>query len=552
MCPKGKGTISIASMDENRKSSTATTTINKPRGIRTWHIIILLCMLVNTISYTMRNNINMSIVAMVKDDQNETDGNTCMADEYVTEKVFRTVPILNRTFIERNVKFNSKDYNVEEQLPNEVFDWSESLQGTIVGAFYYSYMITMASGGQLADLFGSKRLLMIAVLISSLCTMATPTSAFISPYLVVAVRVLIGFVQGVITPTLYGLVPRWTPKSQLGIAIGFIQLSGNLGSIITMPICAFLAEYGFAGGWPSIFYVFGMVGIIFLLPWYYFVYDTPAVHPRISQSERDFIQNNLSISNGKRQLLVPWKQILTSRKVWAIAIARFSGGWSGLFLMSKLPAYLKTILHMPIEYNGYVNSSIYFSFGFSGLLWGWLSDYIERKRWLSRTISRKLFQSLALFGASFCLAMVPVAGCNVIAIVILINAAMIILGLTVAGECLIVVDIAPDFSGSIYGFTNAIASLPGFLAPLMVGMLLDRSDAEPMQQWNILFWVSSAISATGAIVFILGANSNLEKWGRASDMLDMAVQSKGDYGKVVDQVDVVMDMNNNDEHKSNE
>ncbi|KAJ6223369.1 hypothetical protein RDWZM_001914 [Blomia tropicalis] len=485
-------------------------------GIRTWHIIILLCMLVNTISYTMRNNINMSIVAMVKDDQNETDGNTCMADEYVTEKVFRTVPILNRTFIERNVKFNSKDYNVEEQLPNEVFDWSESLQGTIVGAFYYSYMITMASGGQLADLFGSKRLLMIAVLISSLCTMATPTSAFISPYLVVAVRVLIGFVQGVITPTLYGLVPRWTPKSQLGIAIGFIQLSGNLGSIITMPICAFLAEYGFAGGWPSIFYVFGMVGIIFLLPWYYFVYDTPAVHPRISQSERDFIQNNLSISNGKRQLLVPWKQILTSRKVWAIAIARFSGGWSGLFLMSKLPAYLKTILHMPIEYNGYVNSSIYFSFGFSGLLWGWLSDYIERKRWLSRTISRKLFQSLALFGASFCLAMVPVAGC------------------------------------SIYGFTNAIASLPGFLAPLMVGMLLDRSDAEPMQQWNILFWVSSAISATGAIVFILGANSNLEKWGRASDMLDMAVQSKGDYGKVVDQVDVVMDMNNNDEHKSNE
>lgn len=73
-----------------------------------------------------------------------------------------------------------------------------------------------------------------------------------------------------------------------------------------------------------------------------------------------------------------------------------------------------------------------------------------------------------------------------------------------------------------------------------------------MQQWNILFWVSSAISATGAIVFILGANSNLEKWGRASDMLDMAVQSKGDYGKVVDQVDVVMDMNNNDEHKSNE
>jgi MFS family permease len=53
---------------------------------------------------------------------------------------------------------------------------------------------------------------------------------------------------------------------------------------------------------------------------------------------------------------------------------------------------------------------------------------------------------------------------------------MITLGLISGGENLIVVDIAPDYSGSIYGFTNAFSSLPGFLAPLFAGLILDKAN----------------------------------------------------------------------------
>ena len=108
------------------------------------------------------------------------------------------------------------------------------------------------------------------------------------------------------------------------------------------------------------------------------------------------------------------------------------------------------------------------------LIWGYVSDFVGRKQWFSRTVSRKLFQSVALFGGAFFLALVPVAGCNVIGIIILLNLSMLTLGLTAGGESLIVVDVAPDYSGSIYGFTNSIASLPGFLAPLFVGLMLDQ------------------------------------------------------------------------------
>ena len=150
-------------------------------------------------------------------------------------------------------------------------------------------------------------------------------------------------------------MPQWIPKSEFGLAFGLIQASGNLGAVITMPICGFLSVYGFAGGWPSVFYIFGSIAVLFLAPWLYFISNSPEEHSRISVHERVYIKMNLAIShdangNGKRKSLVPWCAILTSPKIWAIAVTRFCSAWGNLFLMSQLPTYLKSILHLPITY----------------------------------------------------------------------------------------------------------------------------------------------------------------------------------------------------------
>ena len=34
-------------------------------------------------------------------------------------------------------------------------------------------------------------------------------------------------------------------------------LGPHIGSILSFPISAVLCQYGFDGGWPSVFYVFG-------------------------------------------------------------------------------------------------------------------------------------------------------------------------------------------------------------------------------------------------------------------------------------------------------
>jgi MFS family permease len=110
------------------------------------------------------------------------------------------------------------------------------------------------------------------------------------------------------------------------------------------------------------------------------------------------------------------------------------------------------------------------------MTFGYASDLVERKKLLSRTVSRKVFQATALIGAAIFMALIPAVGCNQISVIVLLILGMIVLGLISGGENPIVVDIAPDYSGSIYGFTNAFSSLPGFLAPLFAGLILDKTN----------------------------------------------------------------------------
>ena len=45
--------------------------------------------------------------------------------------------------------------------------------------------------------------------------------------------------------------------------------------------------------WESAFYVIGAITTVWFVLWCIFVYDTPDLHPRISDEEREFINSEL-------------------------------------------------------------------------------------------------------------------------------------------------------------------------------------------------------------------------------------------------------------------
>ena len=65
-----------------------------------------------------------------------------------------------------------------------------------------------------------------------------------------------------------------------------------------MALSGYLAD---VGGWPLVFYFFGGLSIIWFFPWILLVYDSPELHPRISDKERLYILSGLGRENRTKK-----------------------------------------------------------------------------------------------------------------------------------------------------------------------------------------------------------------------------------------------------------
>lgn len=73
------------------------------------------------------------------------------------------------------------------------------------------------------------------------------------------------------------------------LILPFCVSGAQFGTVISMPLSGVLSEYGFAGGWPSIFYVFGAIGTLWSVAFLWLVHEDPESHPTIPHDERKYI-----------------------------------------------------------------------------------------------------------------------------------------------------------------------------------------------------------------------------------------------------------------------
>lgn len=89
-------------------------------------------------------------------------------------------------------------------------------------------------------------------------------------------------------------VSRKTKLLRIKIIIHLHSFPGaQFGTVISMPLSGLLSAYGFSGGWPSIFYVFGLVGTVWCLAFLFFVSEDPEQCPSIKEAEKKYILSSL-------------------------------------------------------------------------------------------------------------------------------------------------------------------------------------------------------------------------------------------------------------------
>jgi MFS family permease len=98
-------------------------------------------------------------------------------------------------------------------------------------------------------------------------------------------------------------------------------------------------------------------------------------------------------------------------------------------------------------------------------------------------------------------------------ILVLFNASLISSSFYSSGASLTILDLFPDDAGAIMGIDNALNNVPGFLGPMVAGVLLDRggcstgstkvsSSSSCAAAWQQLWWLSAALYLLGTLVYV--------------------------------------------------
>lgn len=280
-----------------------------------------------------------------------------------------------------------------------------------------------------------------------------------------------------------------------------------------MPISGFLAASNV--GWPSIFYIFGALTILWSIVFFYYGADSPAEHRSISQKEREYIEESLRTAEtkdedeSKQKLRMPWKEIFTSLPMWALIIVHCSQNWGYWTLLTEMPSYFTGVMKN-IEKSGLFSALPYLAMWLLSFPISWLSDYALKKG-ASRSTVRKVCNTVAHWGPAIALACMSVAPTDDYswAVVILTIAVGLNAG-SLCGYQINHIDLSPNFAGTMMSITNCFATITSIVAPLICGLIV--TDQTDVYQWNIVFYISAAIFFLGNLIFVIFGKAEVQWW----------------------------------------
>jgi MFS transporter, ACS family, solute carrier family 17 (sodium-dependent inorganic phosphate cotransporter), member 5 len=95
------------------------------------------------------------------------------------------------------------------------------------------------------------------MLVGSIFTLLIPSAAKLGYEMLIGCLVLTGLAHGAFWPSVSSFWAYWAPQLERSRLVGISSSGAKIGNIIALSLGGFLCLHGFAGGWPSIFYVFG-------------------------------------------------------------------------------------------------------------------------------------------------------------------------------------------------------------------------------------------------------------------------------------------------------
>lgn len=219
--------------------------------------------------------------------------------------------------------------------------------GFALSAFTLGYAIMQAPGGHFADRFGSRTILIVAIVVWSIFTGLTGLAASLG--MLIVIRVIFGFGEGIENGAQYRLVGLNFEPKERALANSIFLSALALGPAFGTPLATWMVTNW---GWSHMFLAFSIGGLgIALVLTIYLPKDRPTNRPS-SDSRTD--RGELA-------------RALRQKTSWLCAGSYFLFNAAFWGFLSWVPTYLREDRHIPLAKSGLIGALPYFA-GFVGMM----------------------------------------------------------------------------------------------------------------------------------------------------------------------------------------
>jgi MFS family permease len=258
---------------------------------------------------------------------------------------------------------------------------------------------------------------------------------------------------------------RGSANSAIAAAIAFGPALGTLAGGLIMA----------AYGWRAIFLAFGLITLLWLVPW-------------------SVVSRPLRAKRLTAPVIAPYPlgKLLRLPSLWLMGIGHFLSNYGFYFLLAWLPLYLvRTRGYSIPEMTALTTLGFVFQ-GVSALLFGAASD-----RWVRRGVAEGPLRKGMMAVAHLAVA-VAIAGIATASSTFMLAAWLVVAG-TAAGVistniyCLAQMFSGARAAGGWIGIQNALGNVSGIIGPIVTGLIVDR-----LGGYDYAFAVAIAVTAFGA------------------------------------------------------
>uniref|UniRef100_F1L1U7 Transporter n=1 Tax=Ascaris suum TaxID=6253 RepID=F1L1U7_ASCSU len=463
-------------------------------------------------SNSMRADLGMAMVCMVN--------STAYAES----------PSINASSTESD---SASDICAQEEIPGGLVNagynghllWSSSMQSMLFSATYYGGLITVLPGGVLADRFSPKIILLLAIADYVIVSLFTPLIANANYYAFFVARIFMGFGEGFVLPTMSSLAARWFPASERSTVVAIYTSGNQVATSSISVIGSKLCSTNFLGGWPSIFYLLGIIGILWIALWSLLASSTPQGSRWISKRERYFLAK--CVGNSGKKLAsgpIPWLAIALSPAMIADLLSTFAANYTATMMQAFLPTFYKDVLLVDLHKNGWFTTAPFLTQLIAKNIMGVISDKLKKSGILSATIACKLFQVVGCILQSSTLFVIAFAvDCTLptLAVAMLVIQAIGAAAVT-PGSMTSLLSIAPNFTGTLVSLSMVAGQIANIAAPNVVALIKHKGT---QQEWALIFLVAGLLNVLAGIVFLLFGSAEEQPWAKPKK------QSVGDSSK---------------------